>query len=352
MTAELRPFTETSLEDAANVAVSGFGVGIVSQLRKVLENPLRDAGESAGDIVYETDNPVAFQAAIKRAYYLGSERFLATIPGMLVKISNASPANLLPLIEQTVSDRFDRKLVVANTAVPVTQKLFNLLGVCGKGPASYAKIRFAVFRWGRFLRFCSHGRLPGFVSDLLDIPSLVCRALSRRPDVELWQELRHDDINDFWRRYLLLNTGVVASRTADELEWVLGEKIRHGSVLFGVLRNDCQEVLGYVAVKESSSVSGRWMVVDWIAIGNDKKILASLMFGIKGALMKRRKDVFLLESIGFPDQADDVVRRYLTWTRKTKNNCFLYKAFDKRVKAAIETDAGWFFGPMDGDRCL
>ena len=351
MNVEIRPFDEGSWADAQKLVESGFGPSAVAILNKILANPLREPGESAGDIVYEDDVPVAFQAAMKRRYYVGAKSFFATLPCMLVALPGHSPANLLSLVEHSISDRFDRKMVLGNTAKPVSLKLHNLLGITGKGPATCERVQFSILRIGSFLRFCSHCRLPMYIATLMDVPSRWVNDWFRRTNIELWNEIRVAELNDFWARYLKANAGLVASRSADELKWLFGNEMACGTALMGVNRNEVGEVVGYVVVKESGTCPGRWMVVDWIAVDNDKAVLCQLLHNIKIAIVKLHPNAFLLESIGFPSNVLTVVQSCLRFSRRIKNNIFAYQAYDA-LDVVRPIKDGWFFGPVDGDRCM
>lgn len=351
MNVEIRPFDEGSLVDAQKLVESGFGPSAVPILHKILANPLRGDGESAGDIVYEDNMPVAFQAAMKRRYFIGAKSFFATLPCMLVALPGHSPANLLSLVECSISERFDRKMVLGNTAMPVSRKLHNLLGITGKGPSTCERVQFGVLRIGSFLRFCSHCRLPKFLAGFMDVPSRVKSYWGRQANIELWNEIRVADINGFWARYLKTNSGLVASRTADELRWLFGREMARGTALMGVGRNAVGEVMGYVVVKESGAYPGRWMVVDWIAVDNDKEVLYRLLYDITNTIVKLRPNAFLLESIGFPEDVKSVVKSCLRFSRQIKNNVFAYQAYGT-LDVTRSINDGWFFGPIDGDRCI
>jgi len=119
-----------------------------------------------------------------------------------------------------------------------------------------------------------------------------------------------------------------------------------------VSRDAQGKVNGYAAAKESRGCPGRWMLVDWIAIRNDTSVLQDLLVALKRTLCKTRPNAFLLESVGFPDDADGVLARSLPFARKTKNNVFVYQPYDQAIEQAIAGGRGWFFGPVDGDRCL
>jgi hypothetical protein len=152
--------------------------------------------------------------------------------------------------------------------------------------------------------------------------------------------------DDFWHRYCETNEGLVSSRSAEELEWIFNDRLASGEiVILGEFKGE--DLVGYVALKSASN-GKRWMIADWIAIKNDTTILVALL---KSAVrfLRRKRGAVLLETIGFPDFAEPVLKRCLRFSRKARNNTFLWKFLDG--KTTIPPNS-WFFGPYDGDRCM
>ena len=345
----LRPYVEETKSAALAVIARLFGERSCLQAEKILCNPLLDPGEAAGDVVFYEDRAVGTQFAIKRRLYLGQAAFFGTIGGMLA-MDKAVPAVLLvDLMKSTKGNRWNRKVYFANTAIPVSMKMNRLLGVKGEGVDSCGTVRFAVLKVGGFLNFALHGKLPSFLIRVADcVSSGIGRVLNR--SVETERQVNISEIDAFWSSYVAANEGVVSSRTGAEIEWAFGREIVVGIAIMVVHRKNGR-VDGYVVVKESKSVPGRWLVVDWIAHKNDQHVLVELLKSVK-AYLRRDSRAFLLECIGFPMRVQDVIGRVLRFRRRAPNNSFIYQAFDKEIESAIKSDKGWFFGPYDGDRCL
>lgn len=351
------PFTEETLDDALSIVRVRFGEGACSQARLLLRNPCRGLCPSAGDIVYDANRPEGFQAAILRRGYIDNLPFIGVVGGMLAMHEGASPVLLLALMKKTIASRGGSILFFANTSIPVSMKMNRMLGVTGKGIPSCGVVRFAVVRLGSFVNFVLKGCLPGILVGfgnllgMLMVPFFYRRSRSSTSGEEL-REFSSGLFDVFWARYLEGNDGVVLSRTTEELEWAFGEDVRKGRDVL-LVRRDASGLVGYVILRAKDEAQRRWLVVDWIALKNDRAVLSDLLKDAVRWLRKHSHAVFL-ESIGFRMDVQDVIHRHLPFTRKAPNNTTIFKAGRDDLREALSKAGtkGWFFGPYDGDRCI
>lgn len=355
---EIKDYVEGTEGEVLSLIRERFGEAACAEAKLALRNPLRELCQSAGDFVCTKDGIQCFQAAILRRGYVRQSPFLGVCGGLLVAKNDVSPVLLAMLIQKTVTPRAGSELFFGNTAIPVSVKLNRMMGVRGKGIPSCEFIRCAVFRWGGSVNFALHGRIPLIVVRIVDF---IGRFLS----IFNFHHVRSDTVcirldsfealpfDNFWDRYLEGNDGVVLSRTAKELEWVFGDGLRSGrNILLARQRQD-GSLAGYIVLRAASDAGLRWMVADWIALGDDRKVLSDLMGDAVRELRSMRTPVFL-ECIGFRMDVQDIIGRHLPFKRKAKNNSMVFKAFSSHLVDALKDGAtkGWFFGPYDGDRCM
>ncbi len=354
---EIRPFDESNLDDALDVVHNRFNESACQQVRKLLSNPMLKTCPDTGDVAYEDGQPVVFQAAVPRRGYLLNTPFLGIAGGLLASKRGVSPGLLISLMEKTNSPRHGSVIVFGNTAIPVSMKLNRMLGVDGVGCPSCGMARFAILRWGSFLDFCLRGRLPSFLVRIIDWLGVLIRPFFFRRLRSNTVGLRMDAIDKkrfdmFWSKYMKKNDGVVLSRTAEELEWMFGGELQSGRNLLFV-REKGDRLCGYVIVRAMNAERTRWLVVDWIALGNERAVLSDLLRDAVHGL-RRVSSAAFLECIGFRMDVQDIIRCHLPFSRQTPNNSTDYKAHTPEMKEALK-DAdhkGWFFGPYDGDRCM
>ena len=352
----VKPYTEETFSDACEASFARFGESVRSQMERVLANPLRRACAEAGDVAYENDVPVGFQAAILRRLYVRQTPLLGVVGGLLAMKDGASPVLLLQLMKKTYAPRGGSVFFFANTSNPQSMKLNQALGVKGRGPDSCACVRWRPIRLGNFVNLCIHGRLPGFLQMLGNVAGRVFdllffrRSRSHAKRLGRLTVLDSKSLDRFWERYLLGNSGLVSSRTGEELLWLYGKGLASGQYIF-LGREDSVGLCGYIVLRRANSGNGRWMIADWIALDDDPDVLSDLL---RDAVRELRghTDAALLESVGFPVRAQTILHRHLPFTRKIPNNTFIYQPTDPSVIANSSLAEGWFFGPYDGDRCL
>lgn len=320
----LRPCDESTRDDVYDVVSDRFSPQDCRLVDRYLKNPLRRFESSIGDVVYERGRAVGFQAAILRQLYLNGVPLRGVVGGMLGMMPNASPVLLLQLMKASIAPRGGSVVFYANTANPQSSKMNKLLGVKGTGPLSCAAIRFAITAFPRCLSFI--------------LPKPTSRRLSR-DNVK--------QIDDFWSRYMSSCHGLVSSRSVEELDWIFGDRLDSGQcVLLGEF--DGGALSGYIVIGQTHH-GRRWLVLDWIALGDDQSVLSRLMASAVRFVRRETRAMFL-ESIGFPEKAQSILARALPFVRKAPSNSFIWKFTDGRKSGIPE--GSWFFGPYDGDRCM
>ena len=351
----LKPYTDETFSDACEVSFARFGECVRPQMERMLQNPLRRVCAEAGDVAYENDVPVGFQGAILRKLYIGQKPFLGVVGGMLAMKEGASPVLLFQLMKKTCAPRGGSVFFFANTSNQQSMKLNQALGIKGQGPDSCACVRWRPVKVGNFLDFCLHGRLPSFlrtlgnfVGRLLDL--LFFRKL-RAPATRSvrFSTLDTAALDGFWKRYLSSHTGLVSSRTAEELHWLYDVGLANGRYIF-LGREDVKGLCGYIVLRCTSLSSGRWIIADWIALDDNSDVLSDLLHDAV-CVLRSLAGSAILESVGFPPRAQAILHRHLPFTRKCANNTFIYQPTDTTIMLDA-SDKGWFFGPYDGDRCL
>ena len=358
MVHEIKSFDEATLADAKSIGVEMYSSGVCPLIEKILRNPLRQElnGSAAGEIVYQDGKPVAFQAAVLRKLYIGKRAFVGVVGSTLCSKPETSPVLLMKLMRETIKPRYGSLLFFANTAIPASAKMNRLLGVRGKVPQSCSTVRFAVFKWGSFINFVLKGRCPSFIAYTLNFlgkPFQPWWAYKRLTDLTCCID---SDIGEaykqFWRSYLDKNSGLVASRDSDTLRWMFIDQIKAGKAVLISLR-DGDFVKGYVIAKTMGTERKRWMIVDWIAIGDDNAVLSDLLCELVRYL-KAKEPAVWIEAIGYPMFAQPVLKRYFPLNRNLPEKVFLYKSYDVAIEDALADRNGhsWFWGAYDGDRCL
>lgn len=353
---EVRDFDERTLEDAKMLVKERFGESTCSLLVRYLRNPLRRICPSVGDIVYRAGVPIAFQAANIRCLYLRHEKFLGINGSLFCKMPDAKLKDILSVFLRTVAPRSGRAIYFGNTAIPLSSDIGVAHGMT-IGPESCGNIRFAILRLGSFMDFILKGHLPKSIVTIIDAVWMFGAKILEKGKVDgcvkKIESFIEMDADDFWNRYLRRNNGLVCSRTKEELEWIFGDNLRCGKVIFlTYVKNGVVE--GYVAVKrQGDERNGRWMVVDWIAVGDDSEVLKELLKGVKAYLLNTKGAAFV-EIIGYPMFIQGIIKSVFPFSRKASGNSFNYlidnKCFRDKFSAVLE--ASWFFGAYDGDRCF
>lgn len=355
---KVRPLTNETQIDAAIVVRNRFPEEAIAVLDKILSNPARNIRTEAGVIVYENNQPVCFEASILRRLYYDSQFVWGSVGGMTCIKRDAAVEALIDLKRSVQVPTEWNKILFANSqnvesAYIAKRNKFRVMG-----PESCTRFRWRMIRPLECLAYFVRrkllkGEVPAW-KDFSTLNSAGFVAKYGELTIRRLMEIKSDFYDILMTRYLERNKGLVCSRTAEEIEWIFGERIRRGeSVVLGVF--DDRGPFGYIVIDGKKS-SKRWIILDWFAVDNDLNALESLL-AVACKFLKRYTPAMLLEVCGFPLFAQSVLKKYLPHIRRLDNNTFSMGTRDAALRERFRDmvagrDACWFFGPYDGDACL
>lgn len=358
---QIRNLSEKNVDEVARL-VHQCGLSTTTDYLRthLLMTPCSSEGTSSvsGIVIYEDEKCVAFQGVALKRIYIGQTRKSGC--ELTVLAIEKEHAYVIGDLIDAVMRPQGQAICYANTCMPQTVRLLKVAGMKYAGPPSCEKIRFYTLKWGVLL-----GLL--LVKRGVSLPSVVtscANGLGRMLNLLFYRRDRSNTVSErvtridaapfkrFWSEYLSGNEGVVTSRTPEELKWLFGDGLVTGRFVIIVRKRD-ERIMGYVILKRHAPASGfRWMVADWIALKNDPDVLHDLLLDARR--FAGTTGAFCLELTGFPVKIQPTVKACLPFARKALCNTFLYKPFDDSLKDALQLtpDKGWFWGPMDGDRCV
>lgn len=357
----IRQFEEKDLAEVTRfVQQKGLKTSEAYLREHVLQNPFfpETATCNPSVVVFDAAKCVAFQGMVFRKLF-SKQAEIWGCEGTVLAMAKEYAYVVGDFFERIMSPK-GHSIYYGNTCMPKTVGLLKIAGMKNPGPQSCEKIRFMVFLWGTFFGkvLDKYGvRLPRIVEATGNLFGRLANVLFyRRGQSKTVSEkvLRiHDEpFQQFWNEYLAGNEGVVTSREPAVLNWLFGKGLQSGRfVMFA--RKIGQRIAGYVILKQQVADAGmRWMVADWIALNNDPDVLRDLLLDARRFVAST--GAFCLEMTGFPMKAQSIIKACLPFSRKAVCNTFLFKLFDASLKDALlnTPDKGWFWGPMDGDRCV
>lgn len=361
MQIEYRSFTNDTLADVLPLVRRRFGEDACLLTQHILHNPLIEAGGgSAGDIAYRDGRPVCFMATMVRRAYLGHEAVLCSVGGLLCKAERGCPLSVMIEVMQRMGGmHYGCSFGFGNTSSSSAWGVNKNMG--GKsGPETWCRSRFCLIRpidvaLGAILRKVLRRPPPAWRSDdVQEVDEDVLFASNTGIEITRLKGIDVNVFNAFWSEYLSRNTGFVVSRTAEELDWIFGRKIRNGyGVLLGAKKHGILK--GWIIIAPLLKSPRRWTIVDWIALDNDRDTLRFLLKAAK-RFLKIKTNAWLLETRGFPAWCDIIIKQHLPFKIKHKSNPFFFfpqnNEISLRICEELQMDRSWFFGPYDGDMCL
>ena len=341
---EVKGLVEENLADAERVVRTRFGENGVSVVRAFMKNPLREDWPYAGYLAYCDGVPQAFEGFALRRMFLKGEAIVGKVGGVTCAIPGADEDAFVEVRLQ--NNRGYAGSVIgfgnsqnANTAY-LTRKSKNAFA----GPESCSRYLWRAVRPMACLAYA--GRRKIFKAP---IPSW--------PDFDTLKSLdfpgrvyadRKSFFDRLMARYVASNEGLVCSRSGEEIEWMFGERIQDGrSVVLGT--SDAEGPTGAIIIG-SDQTARRFMIQDWIAVGNDLRTLEELL-RLACRFAKERTPAMMIETMGFPTFVQPLLKKYFPHRRKVDNNFFSWwsKPLKDRLLPIIDTPKSWFFGPYDGD---
>ena len=360
-----RDLDETTVAVTEAVIAERFCPEAFAMTQKMLSNPLRAPGDDIGVVVFDGDRVAGVTGSIVRRLYFRREPFIGINGGLLAMRRDAPATLLYVLLRQAHRPRFGSSLFFSNTCSPATARMKPCVGVGNQGPESWLSTHFArLHRYPSFRRRVKRGLglllperlpfMPSPVSPLACVKSGRSFAADVRRGIAVRIRSGFSWADDFFDRYLKGNEGVVASRTSAELTWLFGDRVAEGSSVLLVAEGPDGDV-GYLVAGPCPYDGSRWMVVDAIAIGNDRDVLVALFKAAKRAV-GACSDAERLEVIGFPMWLQPIIAKEFPKSRPMPCNGFMWGFSDAALGQRCGLDSlgekGWFFGPYDGDFCL
>ena len=359
MQIEFQDLTEKNLHTITTLAAKCFGKGLLPTLRKILDNPVRKQITPAGCIGFEDGKAVCFKVSIVHRIYLKQKQIYGIAGSSFCKDPDGcSLPVLLEVQERAGGDQYQSRLCFGNTCIFVAAKFYESFG-WSPGAESWTEMRFGLIHSLRFLLLLFRRkvlRLPQPASHPFRHAADETRSYAASGKTCVRRVMDIDSrFDDFWKRYLSGNRGIVASRDVETLTWMFGREVRDGkSVLLAAVRDD-GAVDGFIVLRPMRASPDRWQIMDMIALENDPERIDLLLAGAR-RFLKRETSAITLESTGFPDFIQPVLKKHMPHLQKTGHNRFEWFSEDPEIVRVIEqtgnTRDSWFFGPFDGDYSL
>lgn len=349
---EVKPLTDETLSDAEQVIRHRFDASAISVLQKALKNPFRKNIETVGFVGYEDGEPVAFEAQMMRNVYLGRKQIIGRIGGLSC-VKNRQHVEAFLDVRFTADRNYrENSVSFGNTQIEETANLAKRNKNACIGPDSYSRVCWGVVHpVDSFLYAVRRKVLRLPIPKWKPFSTLDSNSFCMKRNNLSFKRLLQvvpDFFDVLMSEYLKTNEGLVSSRTAEEIEWAYGDRIRTGEdVLLAAHDND--RPVGYIILRMLYG-NRRALVIDWFAMGNDLKILEELLV-IGKLYLKRHTPAMILEMVGFPTYVQPMIRKHLSHSRPIGHNMFSWgsKSYRDELLPIIDTPKSWFFGPYDGD---
>ena len=235
-----------------------------------------------------------------------------------------------------------------------------------ESPCRPREIRSCVLDWSAFFiavlrRMHLHSRLLHkmiyiTLRPIAWIRSVISSFAERNHEYRIVKQSDFGDcrFEDFWRRFLAANDGIVSSRDPKRLRWLFDDSLQAGTVLLATAEKEGR-IDGYVLIREHVGMRRPprcYDVIDICAVNNDVKCLEALCREA-AQMAAQNGGVKLFFSGGMPNQ-EQWLDCCFNIKSTMENAQFMYGVSkgSLEVKEALEQNKGWFFGPLDGERCL
>ena len=288
--------------------------------------------------------------------YFGQEESFGLVGGYFCKAKKGCPLSVvLEVQERAEWNHYPCRFRFGNTCIRLTMRMNAELGA-HQGSESWTEMRFGLIHPLRFLLLLFRRkilRLPQPASHPFKhaADETISYAASGKTCVRRVLDI-DSRFDDFWKRYLSKNIGIVASRDVEALAWMFGKEVHAGRCVLLVSVRDTGEVEGFIILRPMPFSPDRWQIMDMIALENTPERIDLLLAGAR-MFLKRESSAITLESSGFPDFIQPVLKKHMPNLQKTGHNRFEWISDDPEVIQSIErtgnTRDSWFFGPFDGD---
>lgn len=342
---EVKELVEESLADAERVIRARFGESGVSVVRAFMRNPARKEWPAAGYIAYCNGVPQAFEGLMLRRMFLSGEPVVGKVGGLTCAIPDADEDAFVEVRLQNNRNCAGCSVYFGNSQNANTAYLTRKSKNMHPGPESCSRYLWRMVRpFACFVYLLRRKVLKQPVPDWPAFDTLRSRDFPGRL-VEGFTAF----FDRLTARCVASNEGLLCSRSGEEIDWLFGERIRDGrSVVLGT--SDAEGPTGAIIVG-GDRTARRFMIQDWIAVGNDLRTLEELL-RLACRFVKDCTPAMMLETMGFPSFAQPLLKRYLPHERRMGNNFFSWscaKPLRERLEAIVDTPKSWFFGPYDGD---
>lgn len=352
MIKEYKPFTEETLDDALSVVRERFPRSAEVVVRKVLRNPLRSIDSDAGIVGYRDGKPVCFQAHMIRRLYFGQAEVFGGVGGLTCKVNKGCPLSVMLETIDRACYRANEQLLFGNSCCAATAEMDEGTGSF-PGPATCSRSLWRPIRFWDCLWYVVRRKI--FKMPIPDWPKgdlgTGRNFESRMGDLCVKREgqITPDFFDALMADYLTTNRGLVSSRSAEEIEWMYGDKLRDDRALLLCARRNGRPT-GYIMVGSDHCLR-RWVILDWFAVRNDLRCLEELLKSTC-RFLRRYTPAFMIETRGFPSFVQPVLKKYLSFTQQRGNNYFSWYVlpqYERECRAVADSAESWFFGPYDGD---
>lgn len=157
-----------------------------------------------------------------------------------------------------------------------------------------------------------------------------------------------DKFSVFWECFLKANTGVISSRDPRRLSWLFDDSLKAGTVSLSTIEEEGR-IKGYVMLRKQ--IDKCWSeVIDICAERNDVSYLRQLANVALDMAADDGRPLVIFH--GYMGNQDLWLKPVFTYEGKMDHPIFLYNMPVGEVGKSLLENAGWFFGPYDGDYCL
>lgn len=163
-------------------------------------------------------------------------------------------------------------------------------------------------------------------------------------------------LQSYWEKFLAKNDGLISSRAPERMSWLFDDSLKAGTAALIVAEKE-NEPCGYVLVRKMQAEHGRkfsdYLICDICAIGYDEECLKALAFAAV-SFVGKCGGLRLLMVGALPHQSKwlfPALRYHIVYKHPT----FMYrinKGCGDVINDSLKNGRGWFFGPLDGERCL
>lgn len=354
-----KAFTVDTLEDAFILIRERLGEHACSVAEKVLQNPAHKDGTACGCIGYKDDRPVCMQAEMLRTMYFRTERTKGLVGGLTCKVKRGCPLSILleTLDRAGKINNNNYLLSFGNTCCGETAKLCDCSGG-HSGPNSCTRYLWRAIRPFECVKYFVRRKLLNWEmpkwKSFSTFSSIGFKTQHAGLTIRRLMEVKPDFFDVLFLEYVKTNEGIVCSRTAEEVEWIFGERIKCGQcVLLAAFKGD--HPVGYIIINVAQTAK-RCGIFDWFALKNNEKILEAIL-SVACSYLKQYTPAMMLEVCGFPTWIQSLLKYYLPHERRLGNNVFAWSSCDNVfhenvLLPVIDSPKSWFFGPYDGDMCI